>query len=290
MKALLLSLAAALFAQGAAAHDTWFEPRPAEINGEALLALGTGNRFPVQEFALTMDQLQRSGCSAADGTPRPLRRVRDTPTALLLATTGVQCWAQTEPLDIELTPGLVAVYLKEINAPPAVHAAWAEQQRRGVGWKERYAKHARIVLQPDTSVHPDTLALDIRMDRVDAPLRAGVELGFQVLRDGVPLPGLAVELHGERSALGFWKRTDGDGRVRFTVPLSGRWVLRGTELRASDIETDTWLSRFVTLAFDVPAAARAQNGSSSTASSRSASHSDASSAISAEPPANTTRR
>lgn len=282
MKMLLLGLA--LFAQGVGAHDTWFEPRPAEVPGEVLLALGTGDRFPVQEFTLTMDQLQRSGCTGADGVPQPLRPVRDTPRALLLAASGVHCWAQTVPLEIELQPALVAVYLKEINAPPAVHAAWADQQRRGVGWKERYAKHARITLQPGTAMPAAPLALDIRMDPVPAAAAPG-ELGFQVLRDGVPLPGLAVELRSEHSALGFWKRTDADGRVRFTVPLAGRWVLRGTELRASDTRPDTWESRFVTLAFELP-----QKGSSSMSNKRSASQADASTAMASEPPANTTRR
>ena len=87
------------------------------------------------------------------------------------------------------------------------------------------------------------------------PLRAGDTVEFQLLRDGQPLAGQALELHGEHGALGFWRRSDAEGRVRFTLPLAGRWVLRGTELRLADSAEVLWDSRFVTLAFEVGPAA-----------------------------------
>jgi hypothetical protein len=37
------------------------------------------------------------------------------------------------------------------------------------------------------------------------------------------------------------------------VPLAGRWILRGTDLRACAERPGTWDSRFVTLAFGVEA-------------------------------------
>jgi uncharacterized GH25 family protein len=76
-------------------------------------------------------------------------------------------------------------------------------------------------------------------------------LQFQVLRDGQPLPDFAVEMRNERSPLGLWRKTDAQGRVSIAAPLPGRWVLRGTDLRLSESEPDLWVSRFVTLAFDV---------------------------------------
>ena len=53
----LLLLAAALLP--ARAHDTWFEASP-----RALLALGTGNRFPAQETGIDRSFLVHQGCIA----------------------------------------------------------------------------------------------------------------------------------------------------------------------------------------------------------------------------------
>ena len=78
--------AAALLALGlqpsAQAHDTWFELRPAPQPGELRLALGTGNRFPVMEFPLGIEQLRLSGCRGETATPSPLAHDGDEAQAL----------------------------------------------------------------------------------------------------------------------------------------------------------------------------------------------------------------
>ena len=295
--------AAALLALGlqpsAQAHDTWFELRPAPQPGELRLALGTGNRFPVMEFPLGIEQLRLSGCRGETATPSPLAHDGDEAQALRLRVAGrgrrgaLSCWAQTQAFDVELTPPLVALYLKEIQAPPTVRQAWAEQQRRGQRWTERYTKHARIEL-PDAAgrlpaASPSGMALDLLLLGGPRPLRAGDTVDFQLLRDGQPLAGQALELHGEHGALGFWRRSDAEGRVRFTLPLAGRWVLRGTELRLAESADVLWDSRFVTLAFEVGPAA-VKTAAASRLKARSASQAAASAAISAEPPAKTTTR
>jgi Domain of unknown function (DUF4198) len=261
----LLALALCLPASLALAHDTWFAPVPG--SAPALLALGTGNRFPVQEFTVGMTQLHLSGCRIGDNAARPLQHAADTDTALRVhlprhdqePSVGISCWAQTIPFEIELPADKIALYLKEINAPRRVHDAWADLRARGLPWKERYSKHARIEM-PARGAAPSTapalasgMALDVLLDRAAVPLQVGDDLSVQVLRDGQPLPDLPLELHGDQSRLGFWKRTDAEGRVRFKLPLAGRWVLRGTDLRLSHT-LDTWESRFVTLAFEVGAA------------------------------------
>jgi hypothetical protein len=258
-----LALALCLLAP-ARAHDTWFEQRPAAPAGELRLALGTGNRFPVMEFPLDIEKLQLSGCRSHAHTVLPLLHDGDEAQALRLRTAqppgggALSCWAQTQALEAELTPESVALYLKEIQAPPTVHQAWAAQRARGLAWTERYSKHARIELPDATgqtsSAAPGGMALELLLLSGPRPLRAGDTAEFQLLSDGRPLAGQALELHGEASALGFWRRTDGDGRVRFKLPLAGRWVLRGTELRPAASADVLWNSRFVTLAFEVGAA------------------------------------
>lgn len=249
-------------AGSAGAHDTWFERLPSAQPGELRLALGTGNRFPVHEFGVGAVSLRESGCRASSPNAgvAPLKTVRETPKALIVraqprSTAAVTCWAQQQPFEVEIAAPIVEVYFKEINAPQPVRAAWAEMRARGVAWKERFSKHARIELasrrDKASQPQPTPMAMDALLQSGLQPLRVGDALQFQVLRDGQPLPGLAVELHSDQSPLGFWKQTDAQGRVSFTPPLAGQWVLRGTDLRLSTTVPDTWESRFVTLAFEV---------------------------------------
>jgi len=257
-------------AAAAGAHDTWFHPLSAR-GGAALMSLGTGNRFPLQEFPVGTEHLRQSGCRSADQRPVAMTAVRNTPKALLLravvkdaAMSGevlpapVTCWAQLVPFDIELPSPTVEIYLAEINAPPAVRDAWAEMRSRGVTWKERYTKHARIELRggpvqgaTPLAPAPSGMAMDILLESGLQSIRPADPLVFQVLREGQPLPGLAVELVGDQGRSAGWHTTDAQGRVRMPAPDVGRWVLRGTDLRVSDAERDSWESRFVTLAFEV---------------------------------------
>src|SRR6185295_1422229 len=109
----------------------------------------------------------------------------------------------------------VQIYLKDINASAAVRQAWADLRARGVGWKERYIKHARIELgdaAASTPTAPVEMGMDVLLESGRASLQAGQTAVFQVLRDGAPLPDFAVELRGDRSRIGLWSRTDEQGR------------------------------------------------------------------------------
>ncbi len=243
----LLLLAAALLP--ARAHDTWFEASP-----RALLALGTGNRFPAQETGIDRSFLVHQGCHLHDGSTRPMEAQEDAPAALMLRPPALarSCWMQLAALQIEVAPTLVPAYLNEIAASAELRRIWDDRRARGLPWTERYTKHARIELDDGTAPAPLAgLSLEMRVDSAGRPRRAGEPLQFQVHRDGRPLAGLPVELRHENSALGLWRRTDNEGQVRLALPWSGRWLLRGVDLRVADDEADAWDSRFATLAFDV---------------------------------------
>lgn len=249
-------------AGSATAHDTWFETLPAPRPGEVALQLGTGNRFPQHEFTVGEASLRQQGCRRDGAKAVPLQAAGESTQALTLkarpggGTGTVTCWAQQQPFDIEIEPATVEVYLKEVNASPAVRAAWAELRSRGLPWRERYVKHARIELpgrgnRGNDAAAPTGMAMDVLLDSGLQPLKAGDTVRFQVLRDGQPLKDFAVELQNDVSPIGIWKRTDAEGRVSFTVPIAANWLLRGTHLRLSTSTPDTWDSGFVTLAFRV---------------------------------------
>ncbi len=252
MKKLPSALAAVTLAFTASAHDTWFEPLP---NGS--LSLGTGNRFPVNEIAVDDKFFVKSGCVAVDGKARSLDKQRFTDKATLLRSKDrvgaepLTCFVQLQPFDIDLPADKIEIYFKEIRPSDAALAAWADLKARGLPFKERYTKSARIDIGADASSQPTGTAMDALRVSPRGALTVGTEAVFQVLRDGKPLPDFPVELINERSPIGLWNRTDADGRIRAKLPLPGRWLLRGTELKLAESDATRWESQFITYAFEV---------------------------------------
>jgi hypothetical protein len=263
--AIALAAALALPAAPARAHDTWFDPRPEG------LYLGTGDHFPKQEFTLEATALARHACFDGRGRSWPLVAREQQAARLRLdpapaAATG--CWAQLVEFEVEIEPALVEVYFNDIQAEPALREAWAKQRARGLPFRERYLKHARVHLQGALPREP-AMDFDVLIEPGDpnAPnaafaARAGDEISFRVLRDGRPLAGFAAQFRSELSPAGIWRRTDAEGRVRIQLPLAGRWMLRGTDLRQTDSERGLWRSRFLAFTFELgpraqPAAAPA---------------------------------
>jgi hypothetical protein len=244
----LLAVTLSLGTAVAQAHDTWFEP----LDGAHELALGTGTVYPLRETGIDATYLRQQGCSTEHGMAA-LEVQRNTDDALVVATPpgALACWAQLAPFEIELPPDKIDLYLKEVRPPQAIADAWDALKARGLGWHERYVKHSRIELHPSVAPRPSTMDFDMLLASFGP--QVGQPLQIQVLRDGAPLAGFAVELRSERSRAGFWRRTDGEGRISFAPPLPGYWIARGVDLRQSSERPDTFDSRFITLAFEVKA-------------------------------------
>ena len=243
------------------AHDTWFALQ-SRAPAELVMALGTGTRFPLQEFAISGEHLQQIGCRQGE-TRVSVAALTDAPTLTLRATPAgpapLSCGAQLKAMAIELAPDKIPVYLDEIHASAAVREAWSRMQSRGLAWNERYTKHARIELAGAAATteastlqaRPMAMGMDVLLESGLQPTHSGEALAFQVLRDGKPLADFAVELRSADDRGAKWFKTDAQGRVRTEAPEAGRWILRGTDLRLSASRPGTWESRFVTLAFEV---------------------------------------
>lgn len=267
MRAARAALLGLLWACAAPAwsHDSWLAVvQPAAGAAATTLELATGNRFPVQEVAPAPDNVARAGCSDGRRTVAlAARRQGERALGMEAVSAGgrppLACWAELGALDIELEPRLVQVYFDEIRAPQSVRKAWTGMHERGARWQERYRKFARIELAggqaPAAAVSAarQPMGLDLEIVLLGGePVRTGEPLAFQVLRDGLPLAGFAVELVSERSPLGIWRTTDAQGRLQHRLPFAGQWLLRGTDLRQSATRRDAWESRFVTLVLEVP--------------------------------------
>ncbi|HSW17564.1 MAG TPA: DUF4198 domain-containing protein [Ramlibacter sp.] len=256
------AMAACLMAAAApaAAHDSWLGVSLDAPGLRTSLALATGQRFPIAQSGLPPSSVADSAC--IDGAGQRLALTPDTPTdtALLLTVTGapvgaLSCWAQTQPHEVQLTPQLVEVYLREIQPPPEVRAAWQSLRQQGAVWRERYVKHARVERLSAEALSPQSItalrsptgaALEMVISGAE-PVRVGSPLRVRVLRDGAPLAGQAVELVSERSPLGIWQRSDERGEVAYTLPFGGRWLLRATRVTPPNAPDGLWQGLFSTL-------------------------------------------
>lgn len=253
--ALAVAVAALFVAPRAArAHDTWFERIDAAAGQPLQLALGTGAHFPRYEEPVQLKYLEHLACTderAQDHKPE-LARVARRHTVLSvpgLVTAAFSCVARLQAFEIELTPALVDVYFEEIRAADTLRAIAAKQRAQGRAFEERYVKVARIEgasASPRGRMQP----LDVWRVAPDGELKAGAEAVFEVLRDGKPLPDLPVQLLNDALPAGLWARTDAAGRVKLRLPLPGRWLLRGVDLRPPSHDGARWESRFITYTFE----------------------------------------
>lgn len=124
-------------------------------------------------------------------------------------------------------------------------------QAQGLTWKARYTQHARIDWGAARGVSSATAPMAMDLLRTGGP---GVGWHFQMLQEGLPSAGQAIELISESAKQGIWRRTDAQGRLAWSAFPEGRWLLCGTQLRPSVDDPTRWDSGFVTLAFEVPAA------------------------------------
>jgi hypothetical protein len=267
----LLSLVLAVAAASAGAHDTWLRfddasATPAELSSQQLL-LTTGTRFPRGESGHAPDSLRGSGCVDAAGQGATMEAVATGVQALRLAVkptphrgAALACWALTGPHEVSLTPALVEVYFREIRPSAEVRTAWRQQQAQGLPWRERYRKQARVERAGAASWEGASLRslrkptgrwLEI-LPLGEQPLAVGVPLAFQVLLEGEPVAGLAVELVSERNPLGVWRSTDGQGRLVQALPFGGHWLLRATRVAPLAPGADVWESDFATLMVELP--------------------------------------
>ncbi len=118
-------------------------------------------------------------------------------------------------------------------------------------WKESYTKLARVMMSGNLASGDTSQGLDVRVENTNPVLRKGDTLQVQILRDGQPLAGQAMELRNDLSPIGIWRKSDDQGRISFPLPLATRWLLRGVDLRPAPNAPERWDSHFLSLAFEV---------------------------------------
>jgi uncharacterized GH25 family protein len=150
-----------------------------------------------------------------------------------------------------LKPAEVKEYLEEVGAWESVGRKW-ESDGKGK-WRESYTKHAKTYVRVGQPERDDSWARPVGMDLELVPesdptrLVAGEELSVRLLKNGQPVPDVAVGLLAGKAKSGSLSRTDSEGRVRLRFERAGWWLMRATVLEPSSKPDLDWESRFTTL-------------------------------------------
>lgn len=241
--ALLLGLLVCSLAPLASAHDFWLQPNDYWINVESLsvMTLQVGHGPLRQRSPIPAARIKRFQALFPDGTLVDLRtrlrlgqpaedadfRLEQPGTSLLVLQTDDR--AQTHLPSIRFND-----YLKAEGLTPALE----ERTRRHLmdaDGSERYSRCAKAIVQvspvnagsSSSITKPVGLTLEIVPEASPYEVPRSATLPVRVVYLGRPLAGALVKLtHLEDDAAPFEvRRTDGEGRARFTLPSSGSWLL-----------------------------------------------------------------
>lgn len=261
----LIALALCGVASAAAAHDTWLQPRRTSVlpGTIAQIDLASGDKFAAFDAAIKPDRvlsaharLNRKTFAVQPGAPEKKSLELRVP----LSDPGIATiWLSLAPKSVELHRKEVQHYLDEIDAPSLLTQAWYAG-KGSKPWREIYSKHAKTFVLVGRSgrakgdrswSEPVGMPLEIVPEKDPTALRAGDEFPVRVLRNGAPLVDFSLGIVREGRTNRAFKKTDAAGRAVFKVARSGKWLLRGTELRSSNKPATDWESDFTTLSFEV---------------------------------------
>jgi hypothetical protein len=251
-------------ASSAAAHDFWIAPsnsRP--VPGERVaIALRVGDRLVGEPVPRRPNRIVRFDALDAAGRAQPLAGVAGVDPAGHFAPAGPGLhWAlyQGNRARLTLEPAKFAAYLAEEGLEPiaAERAARGESDRPA---REAYSRSALAALcvagegAPPPALGPFGLALELVPESDPCAWRAGGEVALRLFFRGAPLAGARVEaLHAGRLDDRPAGRTDGAGRVRWTLDRPGRWLVKAVWMeRARELPEVEWESFWASLAFELP--------------------------------------
>lgn len=264
MKKLLIVSAIALGAfltSPASAHDTWLISDRFEVAPKTTVTLDltSGMAFPALDVGPKRERVEVAKCRLG-GRTFEISNISAGPKSLVFKTevveTGVATfWVKLPPKSIELKPAEVQEYLDEIDAPANVRKQWEEMEPKR--WRELYTKHPKTFVRvgdPKAGrswAEPVGMALEIVPEKDPSVLREGDEFPVRVLMNGAPHPEFSLNAVVAGETKGETRKTDSSGRAVFRLAKSGRWLLRGTEVRRSTRAGADWESDFTTLTLEV---------------------------------------
>lgn len=264
VKFALIILVYCLFPASLFAHDTWLVPKQFAVEKQSKVSLdmSSGMAFPAPLSAIKAKRIDKALYRLA-GHQFELKNKTQTAKSLRFnaqpTESGIAAfWAELKPNTIDLSDEKVPKYLQEIGADKSILAEWT-QKKAPKRWRETYTKHAKTFIKVGNNTATETTAwsepvgllLEIVPETDPTTLKVGDELSVRVLKQGQPMKNFPIGLVHESNHEGQIANTDEQGKAKFHLEKSGRYLLRGTELRKASQADIDWESSFTTLSLQV---------------------------------------
>jgi uncharacterized GH25 family protein len=243
------------------AHDTWLIPEKFNVAPKATVTLNmtSGMEFPKLDAALKPERVQTAKCRLGAQVFDLAQKIAG-PHSLqfkseLTDAAVATIWVSLAPRALELKPDEVKHYLEEVDAPAALRQEWTEMKEQR--WRESYSKHTKTFVRvgapkEDRSwAEPVGAPLEIVPEKDPTALRPGEAFPVRVMKNGEPFADFSLNAVAAGETKGETRKTDAAGRVMFQLGKSGRWMLRGTDIRKSTAPDTDWESDFTTLTIEV---------------------------------------
>ncbi|HET9766166.1 MAG TPA: DUF4198 domain-containing protein [Thermoanaerobaculia bacterium] len=245
----------ALVAAPAAAHDFWIEPstyRPEPLQ-RVTLRHRVGNHFLGDPVPRDEGLMVRFATLGGDGEKRVPGVHGVDPAGIAQAPeTGTLVVAyQSRGSVAELPPDKMARYAEEEGVASQLPAGW---QRKAL-LRDSFSRSVKslLVVHGRGSAGFDRVAgLPLELVPLVDPagLAAGGALPVRLLWQGKPVAGIQVAaLSRLDPSKALVARTDGDGRVTFTLPRTGEWLVKAVKILPPPDATADFASLWTSLTF-----------------------------------------
>ncbi|MBM3820481.1 MAG: DUF4198 domain-containing protein [Acidimicrobiia bacterium] len=261
VKAVIVAAALALSAAPLAAHDMWIEPSTFFPQAGALVGVGfrvgenlLGDRMPrdpalVNEFVVEDAEGRKPVVGRTGSDPAGLVRA-GTPGLLVVG-------YRSNPSAVEQTNEKFTQYLKE-EGLEAIAQARARRGQTGPV-RELFSRSAKSLIQsgPVKPADGDRVLgfpIELVAERNPYAMSAGQELPVRLTYENGPLAGaLVVAVNRANPMQKLRARSGKDGRVRFTLPYTGVWLVKAVHMVEAPAGANAeWVSYWASLTFELP--------------------------------------
>lgn len=257
-----LAACTVLLSPFAGAHEFWLWPAPFSlpVGGTAALGMFVGEYFEGERIGVSPSHAASMRVHAARGRDGLVKAHAAPPSLnMTFARAGTHVIAfDSAPSMLTLSADKFHAYLHE----EGLDAIIRQRERDGTAempGRERYRRNAKTLVKVGRADEAYGRSTGQRLEIMPLadPLSAspGDTIGFRLLFDDKPLPETLVKAWHRRGGQTtvVRARSDTDGRVRFTLPYSGPWMVSTVHMIPAAGSTDAdWDSFWGNLTFELP--------------------------------------
>jgi uncharacterized GH25 family protein len=262
-----------------AAHDFWIEPSAFRAAAGAPLsfALRVGEHFKGDPVPRQAAMVERFVIAGPDGIRDVTGREGGDPAGVAsLATPGVYVIGyRSRPKSVELDAAKFELYLREEGLERIIDQR-KQAGRTNTPGIEIFSRCAKTIVATTGTSDRSAMALKdqalgLRLELIAEQLTPGKPATFRLLYEGLPLEGaLIVAIPKDAPMQKLTARSNQAGRVKFTLPGGGVWLVKAVHMVPAARETAAeWESLWASTTFELPLSAATETATTTRGDRRS---------------------